>query len=172
MPFDSNVNFTIEQSNTLTKNLNYLAPVYFRMALDKTKFPNVEYTIQTVVLPDVSVNPATLQSPYRGIPMTGDKVDYGELQISFLIDEDMQNYQEIYDWLIGEATQTDDRRENKKTRDLTLTILSSHNNITRSIKFVEAFPTTLSSLPFDLTITDVQYLTAVVSFQYSYFKLI
>ena len=171
MPFENQVSFSIEESNSLTTNLNYLAPVYFRMAVDRLKFPNVEYTVQTVVLPDVTVSQATLASPHRNIPLDGDKVDYGELQISFLIDEDMKNYQEIYDWMIGEVTQADKGGQNKKTRDITLSILSSHNNITREIQFVDAFPTTLSSLPFDLTVTDTQYLTAVVSFSYGYFKL-
>jgi len=169
MPFENQTNFRVEQTSDLTQNLNYLAPVYFRMAMDKLKFPNVEYTLQTIVLPDVSISPANLSTPHRRLGIAGEKVEYGTVDMSFLVDEEMKNYQEIYDWMIGSATQDDEA--NRKERDITLTILSSHNNITREIQFVNAFPTTLSSLPFDLTITDTQYLTAVVSFEYAYFKL-
>lgn len=169
MPYQTNVNFQMEESSTVSNNLNFLAPVFFRMAMDKLKFPNVEYTLQTILLPDVTLSPATMSTPHRRLGFAGDKVDYGEVQMTFLVDEEMKNYQEIYDWMIGSATQDDET--NRKERDITLSILSSHNNITREIQFVNAFPTTLSSLPFDITVTDTQYLTAVVSFQFAYFKL-
>ena len=57
-------------------------------------------------------------------------------------------------------------------RDVTLTIMNSANNVTKQIQFVDAYPTTLSSLPFDITIGEVEYLTAVVSFSYSYYKFL
>lgn len=169
MPFETNTNFQVEESSTLSTNLNYLAPIYFRMAMDKLKFPNVEYTLQTIVLPDVSIQQADLSTPHRRLGLSGDKVNYGTVDMSFLVDEEMKNYQEIYDWMIGSATTADEG--NRKERDITLTILSSHNNITREIQFVNAFPTSLSSLPFDLTVTDTQYLTAIVSFEFAYFQL-
>ena len=169
MPFETNVNFQAEATSNLTSNLNYLAPIYFRMAMDKLKFPNVEYTLQTVVLPDVTIAPAPVNTPQRRLGLSGDKVEYGTIEVSFLIDEEMKNYQEIYDWMLGSATTADEG--NRKERDITLSILSSHNNITREIQFVNAFPTTLSSLPFDVTITDPQYLTAVASFEFAYFNL-
>lgn len=172
MPFDNNVNFNVQQTSNLTSNLNYLAPASFRMSIDRLKFPNVEYSVQTVVLPDVTVNPAIFHTPQRNIGIPGDKVDFTPLQISFLVDEEMKNYQEIYDWMIGEVTQADNDKEYSKTRDLTLSVLSSHNNVVKQIQFIDAYPTSLSSLPFDLTITDVQYLTSLVSFEYSYFKLV
>lgn len=170
MPFENSVNFNVEQSSNLTTNHNYLAPIFFRLSMDKLKFPNVQYTLQTVLLPDVSINAASLQTPHRRLGLAGEKVEYGTIDVSFLIDEDMLNYQEIYDWMIGSATQADDK-DTKKERDITLSILSSHNNVTREIQFINAFPIALSSLPFDVTVTDVQYLTAVASFEFAYFKL-
>lgn len=166
----TDISFNVEPSGSLTNNLNYLAPLFFRMTLDKLKFPNVEYTVQTVVLPDVTVQPAQYATPQRRLPVAGDKAEFGELQISFLIDEDMKNYQEIYDWMIAEVVNEDPG--NRKERDLTLSILSSHNNVNREIQFIDAFPTSLSSLPFDITITDTQYLTAIVGFSFAYFKMI
>ena len=44
--------------------------------------------------------------------------------------------------------------------------------LTKQIKFVDAYPTSLSSLPFDITTTDVEYLTAVAQFEYSYYQFI
>jgi hypothetical protein len=50
--------------------------------------------------------------------------------------------------------------------------MNSANNVTKQIKFVDAYPTTISSLPFDITTTDVEYLTAAVSFNYSYYQFL
>ena len=171
MPYETNINMSAVATGNVTNNLNYLAPASFKLQIDRLKYPNVEYTIQTVILPDLILDPAPVSTPMRRLGMTGDKINYGQLQVSFLIDEDMLNYKEIHDWILGELTQKD-TKQYKKERDLTLSILSSHNNVNKQIQFVDAYPTSLSSLPFDVTITDIQYLTAMITFEYSYFKLL
>ena len=90
--------------------------------------------------------------------------------ISFLIDENLTNYKEIYDW-IKSNIETDQPITNH-VRDLTLTIMSSSNNVAKHIRFIDAQPTSISSLPFEITTVDAEYLTAVVSFQYSYYEFV
>lgn len=171
MPYEIGTTLSAIDSGNLTSNLNYLAPSAFKLQIDKLKYPNVEYTVQTVILPDLILDPAPFQTPMRRIGMPGDKITYGQFQLTFLVDEDMLNYKEIHDWILEEITVHDDKH-NRKVRDLTLSVLSSHNNVTKQIQFIDAYPTLLSSLPFDITITDVQYLTSMVTFEYSYFKLL
>ena len=148
---------------------NYLNPTSFVLSLDSVTNPNAEFTIQTMVLPDVSTEGAIFNTRSRNIMVSADKITYGQFECSFLVDEDLINYKEIYDWLYN---QVDTDLAGVQTRDLTLTILSSSNNVTKQIKFVDAFPTNLSSLPFDITTADVEYLTAIVTFNYSYFEII
>jgi hypothetical protein len=100
--------------------------------------------------------------------MAPDKVEYNPFDLTFLVDENMHNYKEIHDWILGLVTEDD--YGVRKERDVTLQILNSHNNVSNEIQFVDAYPINLSSLPFDATTTDVEYLTASVTFQYSYFK--
>ena len=169
MPYKINTNFAVEQTSTLNDALSYANGVSFKLAIDKLKFPNVEYTIQTVALPDLSITGAPFNTPQRNITMAPDKVDYGTFELTFLVDEYLKNYQEIHDWMLGLVTVAEKSSENK-FRDLTLQILTSHNNVAREITFVNAYPINLSSLPFDTTITDTNYLVASVSFNYSYFK--
>ena len=169
MPYEINTNFAVEQTSTLTDTLSYANGVSFKLAIDKLKFANVEYTIQTVALPDLSVTGAPFNTPQRNITMAPDKVDYGTFELTFLVDEYLNNYQEIHDWMLGLVTVAEDSRINK-FRDLTLQVLTSHNNVAREIIFVNAYPINLSSLPFDTTINDTNYLVANVSFNYSYFK--
>ena len=107
--------------------------------------------------------------------MMPDKIDYAPLEIAFLIDEDLINYKEIHDWILGLVIENDAPKSGnayniRKTRDLTLQILTSHNNVAKEIIFADAYPISLSSLPFSTNVTDIEYLTAVTSFQYSYYK--
>ena len=148
---------------------NYLNPTSFVLQLDTIVYPTAEFTVQTMVMPDVIVNPAPLYSGSVNIGMAADKIEYGAFDCSFLVDEDMINYKEIYEWLYN---QVNDNQSASNTRDITLNIMSSALNVTRQIRFIDAYPVSLSALPFDITTTDVEYLTAVVSFNYSYFEIV
>tara|TARA_B110000503_G_C7075004_1_gene382529 strand:- start:696 stop:1211 length:516 start_codon:yes stop_codon:yes gene_type:complete len=171
MPYDLNVNFNTERTSVPVENLSFVNPTGFRLVIDSLKYPNAQFMVQQVALPDISVEAATYSTPFRDIGMSGGKVNYGELSLTFLIDEQLTNYQEIHDWLFGLVSEQDSKSL-KKNRDLTLMVLSSANNVIKQIQFVDAYPTTLGSLPFDVTQTDIEYLTATVSFGYSYFRFV
>jgi len=146
---------------------NYLNPSSFVMTLDSQTYSGTTFTIQTMMLPDVSVSSAPL--PFKSIDVgrAGDKMVFGQFEISYLIDEDLLNYKEIFDWLKDNVESN--HTATNHVRDLTLTVMNSANNVTKQIKFVDAYPTSLSSLPFDITTTDVEYLTAIAAFEYSYY---
>ena len=149
---------------------NYLNPSSFVMTLDSQTYSGTTFTIQTMMLPDVSVSSAPL--PFKSIDVgrAGDKMVFGQFEISYLIDEDLINYKEIFDWL--KSNVESNHTATNHVRDLTLTIMNSANNVTKQIKFVDAYPTSLSSLPFDITTTDVEYLTAIASFSFSYYSFL
>ena len=148
---------------------NYLNPTSFVLQLDSVTYPTAEFTIQTMILPDISVAGAPFVTPSRNIAIASDKIEYGAFECSFLVDEELVNYQEIHDWIYN---QVEDNQSSSNVRDLTLNIMSSANNLVKQIRFIDAYPTSLSSLPFDITTTDVEYLTAMVSFNYSYFQIV
>lgn len=173
MPYNNTFDFSNSAvTSELTDNPNYLAPINFKLTMDRLKFPNAQYTVQSLAIPDLNVTAARLNTPMRNIPIDGDKVEYSPLTISFIIDEELMNYKEIHDWMLGEVTVADDLKQYRKERDITISIMSSHNNVTKQIQFIDAFPTMLSSLPFDVTMTDTTYLVADVTFEYSYYKLL
>jgi len=169
MPYSIETNFAVEQTSTLSETLSFANGVSFRLAMDRLKFPNVEYTVQTLALPDMTMTGAPLNTPQRNIALAPDKIDYGQFDMTFLVDEYLFNYIEIHDWMLGLVT-TGENKSTRLTRDMTLQVLTSHNNVAREIIFVDAYPISLSSLPFDTTIADTNYLVANVSFNYSYFK--
>lgn len=171
MPYEISTNFNVEQTSTLNQAVSFAAPANFKLTIDRLKYPNVEFTVQTVALPDMSVDGAVVNTPQRNITMPPDKVTYSPFELTFLVDEYLQNYIEIHDWIMGLVKEPESRNYNK-TRDITLHILTSHNNVAKEIKFIDAYPTNLSSLPFDTTVSDTNYLVANVSFNYSYFQFL
>jgi len=149
---------------------NFLNPSSFVLTLDNLSYSGAEFTIQTMILPDVTAEGAPLQYKQINVGRASDKISFGQFEISYLIDEDLLNYKEIFDWLKSNVETT--HTATNHVRDLTLTIMNSANNVTKQIKFVDAYPTSISSLPFDITTTDVEYLTAVVTFEYSYYEFL
>jgi len=171
MAYEKDISFEVGvPERSLDDTAGFAKPVGFRLAIDRLKFPNAEFNVQTASIPEISVNAAQYATPQRTIEVSGDKVTYAPLTISFIIDENLTNYNEIHDWLFGLVTVPEDRSVSK-TRDMSLLILDSHNNVSREITFTNAFPTSLSTLDFDAKSTDVEYLIADATFSYSYFKV-
>jgi len=79
--------------------LDYASPIQFRFKC--TKLPEVEFTCQTANIPGISLGSATQPTPLVDIPIPGDKISFQSLDINFLVDENLNNYKEIHDWLVG-----------------------------------------------------------------------
>jgi hypothetical protein len=170
MAYNNQINYSAEATSTLVENINFANPSSFRLVIDNLKYPNAQYTVQLASIPDMSVDGPAFNTPKRNILIAADKIVYAPLQLTFLVDENFTNYKEIHDWMFGMAGQDD--LGPKKARDLTLIIYNSSNNVVQEIQFADAHPTSLSSLPFEVTTESVNYLQAVVEFNYSYYKFL
>ena len=151
---------------TLTTNKNFLSPVGFQFKIDSNQYPNVEYFCTAVTLPDISA--AETPIPYKTLntAMTADRLNFGSLALRFNITEDMENYIEMFNWLNRIVN-----NDKEQVSDATLSILSSHNNVTREIKFKDCFPTSLSAVEFSTQQTDIEYLQADVVLKYTTFEI-
>ena len=78
---------------------DYASPIQFRFKM--TKLPNVEFFIQSANIPGISLGETSMPTPLKDISMPGDKLTYQTLEVSFLVDENLNNYKEIHDWIIG-----------------------------------------------------------------------
>ena len=116
----------------LTTNKNFLSPVGFTFKLDASNFANTEYFCTQVTMPGLSLAEATV--PYRGLnlSMTGDRLTFEDLAIRFNVTENMENYIEIFNWMHNIINSAD--AESYKF-DATLSILTSHNNVSKEISF-------------------------------------
>ena len=143
------------------KNMNLLADVQFKF--DVAALPNTSFFIQTVNLPGIALEGATIATPQlQNFSRHTGIITYEPLSIGFLIDEYLKNWQEIHAWIVGD--------EDKYTSAV-LTILSSSMNPTMEIHFKDIFPTSLSAIPFDSTTTDPVYQVATVNFNYTEYTI-
>ena len=79
--------------------LDYASPVQFRFKC--SKLPSVEFFCQSANIPGISIGTASMPTGLKDIPIPGEKVSYQDLSISFLVDENLNNYKEIHDWIIA-----------------------------------------------------------------------
>ena len=164
-------------------NRNFLSGVAFKFNL--TKFPKVDFFSNSARIPELNLELTTQASYLKNIDVPGERLSYGDFTLRFLVDENMENYQSIYDWLTGlgfpETTKEfaeiikdkDGQRDPKEAFcDGTLRILNSNFREVGKVKFNDLFPISLTSLEFDATNTDVQFFTAEATFKYTLYKLV
>ena len=172
-------------SRNQIENRNYLSPTGFKLSLYRS--PSVAFFCNQANIPNLSLGIAEQSNYLRNIPIPGDKIDFGDLTIRFLVDEDLKNYMEIQKWIRGlgfpESLSEFDELENNDQKfgvntsgdniysDGTLQVLNNNMIPSFQIFFKDLFPYDLSTLTFDATDTDVEYFTADVSFKYTIYTI-
>jgi hypothetical protein len=156
-------------------NKNMLSPVGFDFSIRKT--PDMHFFIQSIVLPGITLGTFDIPNPLKKVPMYGDHIEYGELEVTFKINEDMTNYLEIFDWITAIGF-PDNYGQHKAIRDVTdasgegifsdatLTILSSAMNPNIQITITDLFPLSLSPITLDTRDTNIDYIEATASFRF------
>ena len=167
-------------------NRNFLSPVGFKFSLKRS--PGVAYFCNEANIPDMSLSIAEQPTYLRDIPIPGDKIDFGDLSLRFMVDEDLTNYMEIQNWIRGLGypqsikeyqdlekkayiQQTFGQRRQDIYSDGTLQILSNNLVPKFQVIFDDLFPYSLSTVTFDATDTDIEYFTAEVGFKYTLYTI-
>ena len=84
---------------TPIENRNFLSPVGFKFALKRV--PKVAFFFNQANIPDLTLGIAEQPTYLKNIPVPGDKIEFGDLNLRFLVDEDLGNYMEIQNWIRG-----------------------------------------------------------------------
>ena len=79
--------------------LDYAAATQFKFNI--TKLPKVEFFCTSVNIPGITLGETSQDTPLKTIPIPGDTLTYGSLNVDFLVDENLENYREIHGWLTG-----------------------------------------------------------------------
>ena len=186
--------------NRQPTKLDYSSPTQFRFLINQ--LPKVQYFTVAANIPGITLGEGVFNTPLKDIPLLGDKLTYEDLTITFIVDENLENYIEMHTWLtaIGfpkdrsqfrefrsetSNVKTSTRGESKDigdvkastpelsmTSDAVMTILTNKNNPVVECRFADVFPTSLSGLTYSQNQTDVEYLTAEVNFKYQIYEII
>ena len=175
-----------DRPGTPLDNRNFLSPTGFKFSLKRS--PGVAFFCNQANIPDLNLGIAIQPSYLKDIDVPGDKISFGDLNIRFLVDEDLVNYMEIQNWIRGlgfpESLTEFDKLESEAVlpgnfgnagdniySDGTLQILSSNLVPKFNVNFKDLFPYSISTVSFDATDTDIEYFTADVSFKYTIYTL-
>jgi hypothetical protein len=169
------------------ENRNFLEPTGFKFTLARE--PKVAFFCNRANIPDLNLGVAVQPSYLKMIPTTGDVIEFGDLNIRFLVDENLENYMAIQNWIRGlgfpeelsqfaklEEQGTLQRYYGRTAQNIysdgTLQVLTSSQIPNFQVVFKNLFPYTLTTLTFDATDTDIQYFTAEVNFKYTIYDIV
>ena len=164
-------------------NRNFLSPAGFKFSIAKT--PKVDFFCTTARIPEITMETVVESYYLKNLDVPGEKVAYGDLTLNFLVDENMENYMAVHNWLKGigfpesptqfrdQITNDEGIRDEKEVfSDGSLHILNSNFQDVAIVKFNDLFPISLTSLDFTASDTDINYFTAEAVFKYTVYNIV
>ena len=91
----SDYNFNSKQ----IANRNFLSPVGFRFTLAKD--PKIVFFCNSARIPEITLGTAIQPTYLKDLDIPEDKLTFGNLTLRFLVDENMENYMAVHNWLTG-----------------------------------------------------------------------
>ena len=176
---------------------DYATGTQWRLAFNR--LPKTTWFCTAANIPGITLGEAQYPTPMVDMIVSGDKLTFETLNITFLVDEELQNYRELWDWLVGMGSPvnhsqwstiltkgdgavrqfgTSDADPRTKTTyeesnlysDSTLIVYNSKNTAKVNVQFKNMFPTSLSALEYSQDLTDVEYFKASATFRYLYYE--
>lgn len=155
-------------------NRNFLSPLNFKFVLKRA--PNVMFFVQSAEIPGLALPNIDVSNPLIRAPFPGDHLLYDEFNISFKVDEDLNNFLELHNWIraLGKINYYEYDVLSKKSitsgesirSDITLTLLTSNKNPNFEIVFKDAFPIRVSGFTLNTTDSDIDYVESSATFKY------
>ena len=158
---------------TIPDNFNPLYNNNFHFEI--MTLPKVSGFAQRFNMPGVRLSPATQATGNVDMSIPGDKLVFEELEIQFLVDENLENFMEVFHWMVYLAFVRDTEQFYKlykgetrftETSDIILTTTTNKKNPNSRIHFVDAFPTNLT--PVEFTNVDSTQMPVIASIMFGY----
>ena len=176
---------------------DYATGTQWRLVFNR--LPKTTWFCTAANIPGITLGEAQYATPMSDMIVTGDKLTFETLNITFIVDEELQNYRELWDWIVGMGSPvnhsqwettlskgdgavrtfgTSDADPRTKTTyeesnlysDSTLIVYNSKNKAKVNVQFKNMFPTSLSALEYSQELTDVEYFKASATFRYLYYE--
>ena len=163
-------------SSTQPGNINQLNIISFEIAF--SRLPTIEYFCQRVNIPAVILGDTFQPMPFMNLPVEGDTLSFEAMNISFILDEDMQNYTEIYTWLTSLGFPRDYEQfktlkpESEASQyssmfsDVNIILHTNKSNPNYKVTFNDVFPTSLSAVQFDTSVSALEPIIVDATFNF------
>jgi len=154
---------------------NYLATNFFKLEIDE--FPTVSYFCQSVNLPSLTVSLMEVPAPAMGVPIRSPVGRYGyeNMSVSFLVDEKMDNWLEVYNWMYDMSTSESDSRKinpyNRILSDATITIMDGSYTPMKRVIIKDIFPVGISGIQFSSVVVDTEPVVATATFAFTSYEI-
>lgn len=165
-------------SNELNTNehLNLIGDNNFHFEI--RELPRVSLFAQNFSVPGINLGRAARATSNVDYHVPGDKIEYEDLVVTFLVDEYMHNFIEIFNWMValGYPEKTNQFKKLNEhytpyteTSDIVMTATTNKFNPHTRIHFVDCFPTDLNPIDFSNAEDTVNPILSTVMFEYSYY---
>ncbi len=148
-------------------------------SLQFSKICEIELSCTTVSIPSLSIGKTEINNPFSKIVVPGEKIDFGELSLTFIVDEWYQNYRAIFDWMfmLGFPETHDQFPQNNEDKkhlmtDASLTLINSEGDAPINFQFEDLWPSTLGSLEYTSQENSPNVLTCSATFSHRMFKIL
>ena len=160
-------------------NRSFLSNNKFDFVLKR--IPNFTFLVQGVNLPGLTIQSSSINTPFSAVSIPGNQITFGSLSLTFMVDEDMQSWYELYNWIVqlgnpkgynkvgtltgkpGSVTST--------TSDATLYVKTNSNNPNFQFNFIDVYPTELGEMSFATT-DNQEFITSTATFNYGYYEAV
>jgi hypothetical protein len=157
--------------NRYPERINPLLPTYYRFSI--LRLPNTSYFCQSASLPTVSMSEVIMPTPFMAVKAPS-KMEFDELSITFIVDEEMKNWLEIFNWMRSSTNVEDYTEFNNPNTHLStgnLIILNSKKNPSINVTFEGLFPRTLGSIDFSSSGIDPEPFQCTATFSYRNYNI-
>lgn len=171
--------------NRNPKNTSFLQPNKFQ--LNFSRLPNTQFFVQNLSVPGISLSEIPITNPFVELYSPGEKAIYDLFSVTFIVDEDLQSWKEIHDWIRAmtfpkefkeyqDLPRLNKYTSNRETRfpqfsDATVTLLSSAFKPNLVFRFYDVFPVSISSFIMNALDDSNSPITADATFRYTYYDV-
>jgi hypothetical protein len=78
---------------------DYATGTQWRIAFNR--IPKTTWFCTAANVPGITLGEASYPTPMADMFVAGDKLTFETLNITFLVDEELQNYRELWEWIVG-----------------------------------------------------------------------
>lgn len=151
---------------------NFLSPTGFRFIVKR--LPNVSFYVQSASIPGINMGFTPTATPFKTLKSAGDKLNHESFSITIRVDEYMESYNEIYNWMVAltkneSYSQFADLKASEYGlySDASLVVLNSRQNPALEVTLKDVFPVSLSEIRFDTTQSSINYVTCDITFEHN-----